>query len=737
MLDFEKTTLWQSGFCAKSESADAEACSRLRNEFFHIRDRAEKLVSLIVRDIPGLTIHDISHLDALWETASLIAGEDYRLNPAEAFVFGAAVMLHDAAMSLAAFPGGLREIVESDEWRDAVALRLRETPGCVVTHESLAEPPPEIVAMVLPEILRALHARRARELPHVEWPLPDGSRAHLIRDDELRSNYGEIIGKIAESHWWPVEELRAGLPSRVNAGAGVPSRWIVDPTKVACLLRVADAAHIDHRRAPRFLHALLQPTGASGLHWTFQGMLGKPSLDHHTIVYTGASFSLKDADAWWLCFDTIRMIDAELRAVDVLLQANNRPRFAANAVQAAGSPSALREFIGTDGWIPVDTGLRVSNIPALVRLLGGERLYGSDPSVALRELIQNSADAIRVRRALNGYSRTEGVVHVALRQDAEKHWWLDVHDNGAGMSRRVLTETLLDFGKSLWRTDAVRQEFPGLISSGMEAAGRFGIGFFSVFMLGERVVVTTRRFDAAASKTLTLDFRAGLEMRPILRDPSNDEALAEAGTRISVRLQVSPGEANGLCMRAVGHGPAVKVKLADLVASICPSLDATVECSESNKPKRCLSADDWRKIPGKSLLGRVRLGADKDDATLGNLLREIKDASGNVYGRACISTNDRRYLYAAEHGIVTAGGLKAAKLLHVGGIFLGAPVTVARDSAIPLAPAAALRVWATEQATLIAASNLRDRDKMMAAGVVMAFGGDIGRCLSSSVQASI
>src|SRR3546814_16121554 len=38
-------------------------------------------------------------------------------------------------------------------------------------------------------------------------------------------------------------------------------------------------------------------------------------------------------------------------------------------------------------------------------------------------------------------------------------------------------------------------EFPGLMAAGMTAIGRFGIGFFSVFMLGSEVRVYSRRCD--------------------------------------------------------------------------------------------------------------------------------------------------------------------------------------------------------------------------------------------------
>src|ERR1700752_2721752 len=118
MMSLEKTSLWRRSFGSSAFSEEKEAKNMLRDQLLDMRKRAGFLVSLIQRDMPGLTVHDLTHLDALWETASLIAGKSYSLNPAEAFVFGGAVLLHDSAMSLAAYPGGLPEITKSPEWRD-------------------------------------------------------------------------------------------------------------------------------------------------------------------------------------------------------------------------------------------------------------------------------------------------------------------------------------------------------------------------------------------------------------------------------------------------------------------------------------------------------------------------------------------------------------------------------------------------------------------------------------------
>ena len=69
--------------------------------------------------LPGLTLHDVTHLDALWETADLIAGDKYPLNPLEAFVFGSAVLLHDSAMCWEAYANGQQGVRNTTEWKDA------------------------------------------------------------------------------------------------------------------------------------------------------------------------------------------------------------------------------------------------------------------------------------------------------------------------------------------------------------------------------------------------------------------------------------------------------------------------------------------------------------------------------------------------------------------------------------------------------------------------------------------
>lgn len=135
-------------------------------------------------------------------------------------------------------------------------------------------------------------------------------------------------------------------------------------------LRASDAAHMDERRAPRFLRTIMRPSGTSDEHWNFNGKLARPQADGDAIVYSsGPEFLVQDADAWWRCFDAAQVSDSELREVDILLENLTSPRFAVRRVRGVESPRNFAQYVRTEGWNPVDARLRISNLPKLVRLV--------------------------------------------------------------------------------------------------------------------------------------------------------------------------------------------------------------------------------------------------------------------------------------------------------------------------------------------------------------------------------
>jgi len=699
--------LWRRTLADQSDSLNPQR-EILRQGFLGFRARTAQLVGEIGGLLPQLTVHDITHLDALWRIADEIAGPGYPLNPAEAFVLGGAFLLHDAAHVFAAYDEGLSGIKASSEWKDLIAQRFENL-------EPATGSPEERSALF--QVLRQLHAIQANQLAKLSWAVPSTKeRLHLLEHFELREYYGELIGEIAGSHHWPAHRVSETFEHRyVNAPAFLlPAAWNVDALKVAFLLRTADAAHIDGQRAPWFLFALRHPDGISQLHWKFQAKMGQPArTDRGELrLSSGSPFTKTDRQAWWLAYEAAGLIDRELRDARTLMCDSKRELFGAGSVEHVTTPELFAVNVRTAGWDPVNVAPKISDVPKVVAGLGGATLYGDRPELALRELMQNAADAVRALRSLGEIGQKEGDIEVALSRDGAINW-LHVQDTGIGMSRYVLTEVLLDFGNSLWSNESLRSELPGLAAQGFKAIGCFGIGFFSVFMLGSKVVVTTRRFRRShhdRNDQWLLEFDDGLDGRPTLRRPNVSEELLRSGTRVSVALD------DNTLMRLLAPKtfrdpigdifskifPTTSIPfdesvskrvesavLASIVAGLCPTLDIKLTAKINDKMVGTIvNPDDWESLDSAALL--MRLYPHRNDLN-GQRLVNLRETSGALVGRVGYR---KEYL---PNAIATHGGLRNGATPGIVGIVLAHNNSdLARDKSIPIASHEAWTRWAEE-----------------------------------------
>jgi len=366
---FRLTRLWRSSLQERDDDASADQRQKLRSAFLSFRERAALLAGEIPRDLKDFTVHDIAHLDALWETADLIWCTDVQLNPLEVFVLGGTFLLHDLGMSLAAFPDGKETIEKNPVWQDHIVSLLQEKSGRRPTEAEIARADEGMKKSATALTLRLLHAKQAEKLALLNFS-HNGQTYYLIDDAEIRLQLGPLIGRIAHSHWWPPSQLGQEFATTVGATPWCPCEWTIDPLKIACVLRLADASNLDGRRAPAFLRTLRKPAGVADRHWAFQGNLQKPQREHDRLIFTSSRpFELEDAPAWWLCYEALRMIDRELRQVDALLADAGRPRFPVRGVAGADDPGRLAKYVRTEGWIPVEARIRVSNVRDLVKKL--------------------------------------------------------------------------------------------------------------------------------------------------------------------------------------------------------------------------------------------------------------------------------------------------------------------------------------------------------------------------------
>lgn len=721
--NFQETWLWQQAFVRDRSDYPADERSFFMEQYLSLRTRVKQLASRVAVDLPEMTVHDISHLDALWEMASLVTEGTVDVNPVESFVLGASFLLHDAAMTIGAYPNGVADVKSTTEWRDTIAayaLWADENGHDPIDPD---DPPDIVVRKIMPKVLRRLHAQQAEVLATQAWMSPNEEQLYLIEDSELRSFYGPTIGQIAHSHWWPIDKLQDQFREDLGAHPSKTSNH-TDRLKLACLLRVADALHLDSRRAPSFLYTITRPTGESSLHWNFQTRLARPYVESDAIVFTsGQPFSRGEAESWWLAYDKINIADQQLRDVNVLLHTLGKSTLKAKRIVGAGSPKILSRKIPTHGWRPIETRIRVSDALHIVKTLGGERLYGNDPVIAIRELIQNAADAIHARRKMQRREDDWGEITVSLTK-REDRYWLAVEDNGVGMSSRVLTGPLLDFGMSFWRSPMALEEFPGLMASGMRSIGCFGIGFFAVFMLGSVVRVYSRRFDQGLKTGHLLEFHDGTWARPTISSSIDSNTLIDGGTRVEVLLNHSPHGPSGIL--SVGEYPWDELTLSRVVASVAPNLDVKINAKIDEERMSAIQTGDWLKIAGHELIERINYGDRRqiDNPELNcELMQVISDKNDTVYGRACI--NPLSYPGINNGGCITIDGLRATYLHNIDGILLGKSVTAVRDTALPIVPHEALAQWSSRQAQLIARSVQNEEHQANSAEVVLVCGGDV------------
>jgi molecular chaperone HtpG len=157
----------------------------------------------------------------------------------------------------------------------------------------------------------------------------------------------------------------------------------------------------------------------------------------------------------------------------------------------------------------------------------------SDKDVFLRELISNAADACEKLRyeaiAQPQLLGDDPALRITLSIDADKKC-LTVEDNGIGMSRDELVQGLGTIAHSGTKAFMDRIE----AAQGSESAtliGQFGVGFYSAFMVAERVDVFSCRAGAEEAWQWSSDGKGTFSISPVAL-----ESAPGRGTRVVAHL---------------------------------------------------------------------------------------------------------------------------------------------------------------------------------------------------------
>jgi molecular chaperone HtpG len=150
----------------------------------------------------------------------------------------------------------------------------------------------------------------------------------------------------------------------------------------------------------------------------------------------------------------------------------------------------------------------------------------SEREIFLRELVANAADAMDRRRfesLTDGTLAPPAEAKVRIVPDKQARTLL-IADDGIGMSRQDLIDNLGTIARSGTRAfgaaldSAKPEERPSLI-------GQFGVGFYSAFMVADRVEVTSRRAGTDEAFTWASDGAGQFTISPATRETAGTDVV--------------------------------------------------------------------------------------------------------------------------------------------------------------------------------------------------------------------
>jgi hypothetical protein len=459
----------------------AEQRNDIRFDFMGILNEFRERVAGEVRQInllfPEYTPHDEEyHLSRLFHVASLVLGRNRLdgMNSAELFLLAVSLYGHDWGMAISEVEkdfilGGKNiknthnfSVLPDEEHRLAMFLKKQ---GFKSGNKDNLDFPNELWR----EYVRVTHADRS------------GERVRKYFEN-INGGIADAAARVCVGHWLNFEDLEDFhlYPQDFSV-----LRESVNLRALAVYLRLIDLLDLSEDRTPYVIWKFVAPRDPkSKLEWAKHRALHPitcPSYQQGRIIQVDGS---TDDNEVFAALEDLRIwCDAQLRGCNDILARMNDDRHKLDLYH-------IDWRVGARSFKPVLVQFEFDR-ERMFEILGDE-IYQGDPYVFLRELLQNSVDAIRVRREIlkrkGMTSEAIGLIKVYVEHhegcDAIINWV----DDGVGMDEFVLRNYFAVAGKSYYRSADFDRE--GL---NIDPVSRFGIGFLSCFMVADRVEVETYR----------------------------------------------------------------------------------------------------------------------------------------------------------------------------------------------------------------------------------------------------
>lgn len=430
------------------------------------------LLTTIPNTFPQYTLHDETHICNMLNIIEDLLGEDgiIKLNVHEIEFLIMAVFYHDIGMCYS--PEEKAEELKSHRFKSY----LNKTPWAdICVHENRDKG--EIPECVQSDFFRSIHHERTAVFLNKVEDLTFLNKTMLMK---VCRSHGEDIGVIKD---WPFD-----------------SYYQVDYCFCAILLRLADILDFDMTRSPQILYEYRKVEKIGGqksiIEWKkHQSSFGFrfPDKDREAGYELSFRAISKSMQVEHFIQQFLNYIDLELRNCSEILRRSNCPRWRDHILPG----KVDRSEVQSDGYQTGEYHLNM-DFDRVLELLTGDDLY-THPGVFIRELLQNSIDAIGTRKMLDQEFREEiedrPLIEITTWMDCDGDVWFRIDDNGIGMTQEMVLEYFLKVGKSYYKSDEFRQIcFRNKIFYDYKPISRFGIGILSCFLCGDLIEVSTRYY---------------------------------------------------------------------------------------------------------------------------------------------------------------------------------------------------------------------------------------------------
>lgn len=327
---------------------------------------------------------------------------------------------------------------------------------------------------------------------------------------KICDGHGESVQKLKDNTIWPRETLIG--------------ENIVNVQFLSLILRLADILDLDSERTPKVIYEFVNPEDPiSILEWKKHRSIIGTSFTDKKILFEAECSSPEVERALKQFMDWIEL---ERKETMELLK-TYEPEIATRYYLLL-EDEVTKHRIYSDGTYVYNDLMFSLDYQRIMSLLMGQKLY-KDPITALRELLQNSIDAIKVRQKVyeSKLEKFLPLIHITLQDEI-----LIIEDNGIGMNQRIFENYFLQIGKSYYSSPVFYNKF-----SEIDVTSEFGIGILSVFMIASSFNVESRREPENPLQPFEpIDFEIPAAQSYIVQRSSN---RLEIGTKITLKLKES------------------------------------------------------------------------------------------------------------------------------------------------------------------------------------------------------